>query len=133
MSSMELSWAYGVWVSSRYAESGIDHYAYSCDELALIRRIFFDGYGKHIALNLEYHSLKEEDIEQLLRDSTKETIGILRIRAATDAAIRNQGASIKALESQIGQMSKVLQERGSGSLPSSIKYKLQKTTLSETF
>nr|GEY10585.1 hypothetical protein [Tanacetum cinerariifolium] len=28
-----------------YAGSGIDHYVYSCDELALIRRIFFDGYG----------------------------------------------------------------------------------------
>ncbi|GKA68932.1 putative reverse transcriptase domain-containing protein [Tanacetum coccineum] len=37
----------------------------------------------------------------------------------TDAAIRNQGASIKTLEIQIGQMSKVLQERGLGSLPSS--------------
>ncbi|GJZ03183.1 hypothetical protein Tco_0521144 [Tanacetum coccineum] len=37
----------------------------------------------------------------------------------TDAAIRNQGASIKTLEIQIGQMSKVLQERGFGSLPSS--------------
>ncbi|GJV83760.1 hypothetical protein Tco_1523658 [Tanacetum coccineum] len=35
------------------------------------------------------------------------------------AAIRNQGASIKALEIQIGQMSKVLQDRGSRSLPSS--------------
>ncbi|GKE53285.1 hypothetical protein Tco_1488441 [Tanacetum coccineum] len=32
---------------------------------------------------------------------------------------RNQGASIKTLELQIGQMSKVLQERGFGSLPSS--------------
>ncbi|GJV09392.1 hypothetical protein Tco_1347048 [Tanacetum coccineum] len=37
----------------------------------------------------------------------------------TDAVIRNQGASIKTLEIQIGQMSKVLQERGFGSLPSS--------------
>ncbi|GJZ08848.1 hypothetical protein Tco_0543131 [Tanacetum coccineum] len=36
-----------------------------------------------------------------------------------DAAIRNQGASIKTLEIQIGQMSKVLQERGFGSLPTS--------------
>nr|GEY34532.1 hypothetical protein [Tanacetum cinerariifolium] len=36
-----------------------------------------------------------------------------------DAAIRNQGALIKTLEIQIGQMSKVLQERGFGSLPSS--------------
>ncbi|GKB11124.1 hypothetical protein Tco_0845047 [Tanacetum coccineum] len=35
---------------------------------------------------------------------------IKEIRAATNSAIRNQGASIKALEIQIGQMSKVLQE-----------------------
>ncbi|GJS93204.1 actin-related protein 5 isoform X1 [Tanacetum coccineum] len=34
---------------------------------------------------------------------------------------RNQGASVKALEIQIGQISKVLQERGSGGLPSSTK------------
>ncbi|GJS83975.1 hypothetical protein Tco_0750516 [Tanacetum coccineum] len=44
---------------------------------------------------------------------------IKEIRALTDAAIRNQGASIKNLEIQIEQMSKVLQERGFGSLPSS--------------
>ncbi|GJQ89847.1 ribonuclease H-like domain-containing protein [Tanacetum coccineum] len=37
---------------------------------------------------------------------------IKEIRASTDAAIRNQGALIKTLEIQIGQMSKVLQERG---------------------
>ncbi|GKF67202.1 hypothetical protein Tco_0196881, partial [Tanacetum coccineum] len=43
------------------------------------------------------------------------------IRASTDAAIRNQGASIKTLEIQIGQMSKVLHERGFGSLPSFTK------------
>ncbi|GKA56895.1 hypothetical protein Tco_0755967 [Tanacetum coccineum] len=46
---------------------------------------------------------------------------INEIRASTDVAIRNQGASIKALEIQIGQMSKVLQDRGSESLPSSIE------------
>ncbi|GJX10616.1 ATP-dependent DNA helicase PIF1-like protein [Tanacetum coccineum] len=46
---------------------------------------------------------------------------IKEIRALTDAAIRNQRASIKTLEIQIGQMSKVLQERGFGSLPSSAK------------
>nr|GEY60790.1 hypothetical protein [Tanacetum cinerariifolium] len=40
------------------------------------------------------------------------------IRAFMDAAIRSQGASIKALEVQIRQMSKVLQERGSRNLPS---------------
>ncbi|GJQ89078.1 hypothetical protein Tco_0000217 [Tanacetum coccineum] len=48
---------------------------------------------------------------------------IKEIRASTDAAIRNQGASIKTLEIQIGQMSKVLQERGFGSLPSSTETK----------
>ncbi|GJY56774.1 mitochondrial proton/calcium exchanger protein-like protein isoform X1 [Tanacetum coccineum] len=41
-----------------------------------------------------------------------------------DAAITNQGSSIKTLEIQIGQMSKVLQERGFGSLPSSTKTNL---------
>ncbi|GJW37956.1 putative reverse transcriptase domain-containing protein [Tanacetum coccineum] len=46
---------------------------------------------------------------------------IKEIRASTDAAIRNQGASIKTLEIQVGQISKVLQERGFGSLPSSTK------------
>ncbi|GJV38721.1 mitochondrial proton/calcium exchanger protein-like protein isoform X1 [Tanacetum coccineum] len=44
---------------------------------------------------------------------------IKEIRASTDAAIRNQGASIKTLEIQIRKMSKVLQERGFGSLLSS--------------
>ncbi|GKA92716.1 hypothetical protein Tco_0814641 [Tanacetum coccineum] len=44
---------------------------------------------------------------------------IKEIRTLTNAAIRNQGASIKTLEIQIGQMSKVLQERGFRSLPSS--------------
>ncbi|GKA46652.1 putative reverse transcriptase domain-containing protein [Tanacetum coccineum] len=38
-----------------------------------------------------------------------------------DAAIRNQRSSIKTLEIQIGKMSKVLQERGFGSLPSFTK------------
>nr|GFC34622.1 hypothetical protein [Tanacetum cinerariifolium] len=46
---------------------------------------------------------------------------IKEIRVSTDAAIRNQGSSIKTLEIQIGQMSKLLQERGFGSLPSSTK------------
>nr|GEW75513.1 hypothetical protein [Tanacetum cinerariifolium] len=44
---------------------------------------------------------------------------IKEIRASTDAAIQNQGASIKILELQIRQMSKVLQVRGFGSLSSS--------------
>ncbi|GKF96685.1 hypothetical protein Tco_0292506, partial [Tanacetum coccineum] len=46
---------------------------------------------------------------------------IKEIQALTDAAIRNQGESIKTLEIQIRQISKVLQERGFGSLPSSTK------------
>ncbi|GKG22786.1 hypothetical protein Tco_0388089, partial [Tanacetum coccineum] len=44
---------------------------------------------------------------------------IKEIRALIDAVIRNQGALIKTLEIQIRQMSKVLQERGFRSLPSS--------------
>ncbi|GJX19162.1 mitochondrial proton/calcium exchanger protein-like protein isoform X1, partial [Tanacetum coccineum] len=46
---------------------------------------------------------------------------INEIRASTNAAIRNQGASIKTLKIQIRQMSKVLQERRFGSVPSSTK------------
>ncbi|GKC63152.1 hypothetical protein Tco_1095750 [Tanacetum coccineum] len=52
----------------------------------------------------------------------EENLNIIKeIRASTDAAIRNHGASIKTLEIQIEQMSNVLQERGFGSLPSSTK------------
>ncbi|GKA38507.1 hypothetical protein Tco_0731058 [Tanacetum coccineum] len=50
---------------------------------------------------------------------------IKEIRSSTDAAIRNQGASIKTLEIQIGQISKVLQERGFGSFPSSTETNLR--------
>ncbi|GJV95004.1 hypothetical protein Tco_1546581 [Tanacetum coccineum] len=50
---------------------------------------------------------------------------IKEIRASTDAAIQYQGASIKTLELQIGQMSKVLQERGLGSLAGSTKTNLR--------
>ncbi|GKB94366.1 hypothetical protein Tco_0980503, partial [Tanacetum coccineum] len=49
---------------------------------------------------------------------------IKEIRATIDASIRNQGASIKTLEIQIEQMSKVLQERRFGSLPSSTETNL---------
>ncbi|GJS83397.1 hypothetical protein Tco_0749938 [Tanacetum coccineum] len=41
---------------------------------------------------------------------------IKEIRSSTDAAIRNQGASIKTLEIQIGKIRKVLQERIIGGL-----------------
>ncbi|GJU19656.1 hypothetical protein Tco_1152998 [Tanacetum coccineum] len=65
----------------------------------------------------------EESLTKFMAESAKrhdENSNIIKeIRASTDAAIRNQRASIKTLEIQIGQMSKVLQERGFESLPSS--------------
>ncbi|GJV15790.1 hypothetical protein Tco_1361113 [Tanacetum coccineum] len=71
----------------------------------------------------ERRKTMEESLSKFMAESAKrhnENSNLIKeIRASTDAAIRNQGASIKALEIQIGQMSKVLQERGSGSLPGS--------------
>ncbi|GJX40896.1 hypothetical protein Tco_0255886 [Tanacetum coccineum] len=65
----------------------------------------------------------EETLSKFMSESTKrheENSNMIKeIQASTDAAVRNQGASIKTLEIQIGQISKVLQERGFGSLPSS--------------
>ncbi|GJS06634.1 hypothetical protein Tco_0363430 [Tanacetum coccineum] len=67
----------------------------------------------------------EDTLRKFMGESAKrhkENSNLIKeIRASMDAAIRNQGASIKTLEIQIGQMSKVLQERGFGSLPSSTK------------
>ncbi|GJR45259.1 hypothetical protein Tco_1313362 [Tanacetum coccineum] len=65
----------------------------------------------------------EDTLSKFMSESAKrheENSNLIKeIRASTDAAIQNQGASIKNLEIQIGQMSKVLHERGFGSLPSS--------------
>ncbi|GJT48607.1 zf-CCHC domain-containing protein [Tanacetum coccineum] len=65
----------------------------------------------------------EESLTKFMVESAKrheENSNIIKeIQASTDASIRNQGASIKTLEIQIGQMSKVLQERGIGCLPGS--------------
>ncbi|GKA13979.1 DNA-directed DNA polymerase [Tanacetum coccineum] len=65
----------------------------------------------------------EESLTKFIAESTKrheENSNIIKeIRASTDAAIRNQGSSIKILEIQIGQMRKVLQERGIRGLPGS--------------
>ncbi|GJZ93501.1 hypothetical protein Tco_0665566 [Tanacetum coccineum] len=62
----------------------------------------------------------EESLSKFMAESVKrhdENSNLIKkIQASTDATIRNQGASIKALEIQIGQIRKVLQERGSGSL-----------------
>ncbi|GJW57019.1 hypothetical protein Tco_0103750 [Tanacetum coccineum] len=65
----------------------------------------------------------EDTLSKFMSESAKkhkENSNLIKeIQASTDATICNQGASIKTLEIQIGQMSKVLQERGFGSLPRS--------------
>ncbi|GKC54953.1 hypothetical protein Tco_1077698, partial [Tanacetum coccineum] len=67
----------------------------------------------------------EESLTKFMAELAKrheENLNIINeIRASTDAAIRNQGASIKTLEIQIRHMRKVLQERGFGSMPNSMK------------
>ncbi|GKD92993.1 hypothetical protein Tco_1372830, partial [Tanacetum coccineum] len=67
----------------------------------------------------------EESLTKFIAESAKrheENSNIIKkIRASTDAAIRNQGTLIKTLEIQIGRMNKVLQEREFGSLPSSME------------
>ncbi|GJU83532.1 hypothetical protein Tco_1285897 [Tanacetum coccineum] len=67
----------------------------------------------------------EESLSKFMSESVKrpeENSNLIKeIRASTNATIRNHGALIKTLEIQIGQISKVLQERGFGSLPSSTK------------
>ncbi|GKB59276.1 hypothetical protein Tco_0915462 [Tanacetum coccineum] len=71
----------------------------------------------------EQRKSMEESLSKFMSESTKrheENSKLIKeIRASTDVAIRNQGALIKTLEIQIRQMSKVLQERGFGSLPRS--------------
>ncbi|GJT00416.1 ribonuclease H-like domain, reverse transcriptase, RNA-dependent DNA polymerase [Tanacetum coccineum] len=71
----------------------------------------------------------EESLSKFMNESAKrheENSNMIKeIRASTDAAIRNQGALIKTLEIQIRKMSKVLQEKGSGSLPSSTEMNLR--------
>ncbi|GKD38911.1 hypothetical protein Tco_1259118 [Tanacetum coccineum] len=63
----------------------------------------------------------EESLSKFMNESTKrheENSNLIKeIRASTKAATRNQGASIKALEIQIGQMSKVLATLLDDSLP----------------
>ncbi|GJV94575.1 DNA-directed DNA polymerase, partial [Tanacetum coccineum] len=84
------------------------------------------GYYQRNNQNPSYQERRksmEDTLSKFMSESTKrheENSNLIKeIRATTDAAIRNQGASIKTLEIQIGKMSKVLQERGFGSLPSS--------------
>ncbi|GKD70718.1 mitochondrial proton/calcium exchanger protein-like protein isoform X1 [Tanacetum coccineum] len=84
------------------------------------------GYYQRNNANPSYQERRqsmEDTLRKFMGESTKrheENLNFIKeIRASTNAAIRNQGASIKTLEIQIEQMSKVLQERGFGSLPSS--------------
>ncbi|GJT28754.1 DNA-directed DNA polymerase [Tanacetum coccineum] len=84
------------------------------------------GFHQRNNVNPSYQERRqsmEETLSKFMSESTKiheENSNLIKeIRASTDAAIRNQGASIKTLEIQIGQISKVLQERGFGCLPSS--------------
>ncbi|GJT33029.1 mitochondrial proton/calcium exchanger protein-like protein isoform X1 [Tanacetum coccineum] len=84
------------------------------------------GYYQRNNANPSYQERRqsmEDTLSKFMSESAKrheENSNLIKeIRALTDAAIRNQGASIETLEIQIGQMSKVLQERGVGSLPSS--------------
>ncbi|GJS31940.1 mitochondrial proton/calcium exchanger protein-like protein isoform X1 [Tanacetum coccineum] len=84
------------------------------------------GFYQRNNVNPSYQERRQsmkDTLSKFMTESAKRHKGnsnlIKEIRALTDAAIRNQGASIKTLEIQIGKMSKVLQERGFGSLPSS--------------
>ncbi|GKB44274.1 mitochondrial proton/calcium exchanger protein-like protein isoform X1, partial [Tanacetum coccineum] len=84
------------------------------------------GYYQRNNANPSYQERRqsmEDTLSKFMSESAKihekNSNLIKEIRSTTDAAIRNQGASIKTLEIQIWQMSKVLQERGFGSLPSS--------------
>ncbi|GKD67927.1 hypothetical protein Tco_1322017 [Tanacetum coccineum] len=67
----------------------------------------------------------EETLRKFMAESAKrhdENSNLIKeIRASTDAAIKNQRASIKALVIQIEQIIKILQEKGSGGLSSSTK------------
>nr|GEW45308.1 hypothetical protein [Tanacetum cinerariifolium] len=71
----------------------------------------------------------EESLSKFLIESVKrheENSNMIKEnRASTNDATRNQGALIKALEIQIGQMSKVLEESGSRNLPSSTEANLR--------
>ncbi|GJW17608.1 mitochondrial proton/calcium exchanger protein-like protein isoform X1 [Tanacetum coccineum] len=95
------------------------------------------GYYQRNNANPSYQERRqsmEDTLSKFMSESAKrheENSNLIKeIRASTDAAIRNQGASIKTLEIQIGQMSKVLQERGFGSLPSSTETKLRYQVMS---
>ncbi|GKB58130.1 hypothetical protein Tco_0914316 [Tanacetum coccineum] len=91
-------------------------------------RVTTPGFYQRNNANPSYQERRqsmEETLSKFMSESAKrheENSNLIKeIRASTNAAIRNQGALIKTLEIQIGQTSKVLQERGFRSLPSSTK------------
>ncbi|GJT09828.1 mitochondrial proton/calcium exchanger protein-like protein isoform X1 [Tanacetum coccineum] len=95
-------------------------------------RAIAPGYYQRNNVNPSYQERRqsmEDTLSKFMSESAKrheENSNLIKeIRATTGAAIRNQGATIKTLEIQIGKMSKVLQERGFGSLPSSTETNLR--------
>ncbi|GJX75682.1 hypothetical protein Tco_0322493 [Tanacetum coccineum] len=89
-------------------------------------RVAASGFYQRNNANPSYQERRqsmEDTLSKFLSESTKrheENSNLIKeIRASMDAANKNQRASIKTLEIQIGQMSKVLQERGFESLTSS--------------
>ncbi|GJW93857.1 hypothetical protein Tco_0173529 [Tanacetum coccineum] len=84
------------------------HYTKDCQFKAAV-----PGYYQRNNGNPSYQERRqsfEESVSKFMTKSARrheENSNLIKeIRAATDSAIRNQGASIKALEIQIGQMSK---------------------------
>ncbi|GJZ87998.1 hypothetical protein Tco_0659780, partial [Tanacetum coccineum] len=98
------------------------HYEKDCP-LKEEGRTLEEAYYTQNSLYPDRRQTLEESLTKFIVELAKrheENSNIIKeIRASTDAAIRNQGASIKTLEIQIGQMSKVLQERGIRGLPGS--------------
>ncbi|GKF08553.1 hypothetical protein Tco_0042777, partial [Tanacetum coccineum] len=78
----------------------------------------------------------EESLTKFITKSAKrheENSNIIKeIRAFTDVAIRNQGASIKTLEIQIGQMSKLIGIRRIGCGPYAVPGTQHRSILFET-
>ncbi|GJW24471.1 hypothetical protein Tco_0038282 [Tanacetum coccineum] len=77
----------------------------------------------------------EDTLSKFMSESTKrheENSNLIKeIRASTDTAIRNQGASIKTLEIQIGKMSKLIHTRYAVLDPPNTPYLLDRRAYSE--
>nr|GEU43986.1 zf-CCHC domain-containing protein/DUF4219 domain-containing protein/UBN2 domain-containing protein [Tanacetum cinerariifolium] len=95
-------------------------------------RVAASGFYQRNNANPSYQERRqsmEESLSKFMSELAKrheENSNLIKeIQASTTAAIRNQGASIKTLEIHIEQMSKVLQERGFESLPTSTETNLR--------